>query len=74
MIWLRRAASGHPEPAGAAEGDVPDRQREGCRILNRAVFGELLISHDGDEQFVSGDDLNEPFDSVITYHRRESRG
>lgn len=43
------------------------------RILNRAIFSKLLVDHDGEAPFVSGDELNEPFDSVITYQRQEFR-
>ena len=42
------------------------------RVLNTAVFDKLKVDHSDDGPFVSGDELKEPFETVVTYNRRQS--
>jgi len=45
----------------------------GRKILNKAIFDRLRIDHDGEAGYITGDTLNEPFSTVVTYSR-ERRG
>lgn len=41
----------------------------GRKLLNKAIFDRLHIDHDGDAGYITGDTLNEPFSTVVTYNR-----
>lgn len=46
----------------------------GRRLLNKAVFDRLYIDHDGVLDTIVGDQLNEPFSTVVTYYRERREG
>jgi site-specific DNA recombinase len=45
----------------------------GRKLLNKAIFSRLMLDEDQDGRHVSGDELNEPFQTVVTYHRRNPK-
>jgi site-specific DNA recombinase len=45
----------------------------GRKLLNKAIFSRLLLDDDDDGGHVCGDELNEPFQTVVTYHRRNPK-
>jgi site-specific DNA recombinase len=45
----------------------------GRKLLNKAIFNRLLLDEDDDGSHVSGDELNEPFQTVVTYNRRNPK-
>jgi AraC-like DNA-binding protein len=45
---------------------------EGRQLLNRAVFNKLLVNQEAERSFIAADELNEPFQTVVEYHRRRS--